>query len=514
MYSDHPACVRATLFKHIREASGIIRIGHVAPLALAVLLSGCGGHTYGGLDNFVNLAKKVRATVVNISAASRPLAPTAIKNSTQAAGSQGEPPWLRKYLAKSSRQAANAAHGEGNGANRPVASYGDRNERGGTPYRSVGSGVVLSADGYILTDDHAVFRLNRIVVRFSNGRVAPARLIGADRTTNLALLKVNASGLPAARIADDRALEVGKWVLSVGLPPRSSETVAAGIVSAVHRVFSSEPYVPFIQTDAILGPDNLGGPLFNARGRLVGIVSPPPPDGGKRVGQSFAVPIGLAMMVVNDLKSTGKVNRGWLGVVVQEVTPDLAQSLGMNIPQGALVTRVMRDSPAAQSGLQPGDVILAFNGEVLRNSADLPPLVGASEPGQTVNLRLLRNGKIVTLTVELGSLSQFGSEGRQFHESEPSASKSVSSSAGVSDRRFESTWLGMHATDIAQSRDVVIAEVSASGKVAKAGPRPVNVPIRTGGDTKLRIGFNGAADCLMAIHDSRVPSRFTANSCS
>lgn len=421
------SCVESLHVRHSLTASNIARIGRVFPLAFVILLSGCGGRSYSGPVNFVNLVRKVRATVVNVSFAPR------MPSSDDVHGSKvpqhaGEPLWLRKYLARLNQQAPGVAHGEASGTGWPLGQYGDRNERSGAAYRSAGSGVILSSNGYILTEDHKMFRSGRIVVRFSSGHVSQARLVGVDRASNLALLKVDAHGLVAASTADDQAPKVGEWVLSIGLQPRSGQTVTAGIVSGVHREFSSEPYVPLIQTDAIIGPGDFGGPLFNARGQVIGIASRAPKDAAGLTGQTFAVPIGLAMKVANELKTTGKVTRGWLGVVVQEVTPDLAESFGMNIPHGALVTHVMHDSPAAQSGLQPGDVILSFNGKTLRSSSDLPPLVGDSGPGQTVGLRVLRNGKIVMLKVQLGSLVRFGQSigNHQSNAGKPPSSRSAS----------------------------------------------------------------------------------------
>lgn len=416
----------------------------IASFALVVLLSGCGGTGHPGPANFVNLAKKVRSTVVHVSVVAR--AP--ISSATKPSGipdNSGEPQWLRKYLAKSNQKMAGPAPAPHDHASQPLDQYGDRNVPSRALYRSVGSGVILSSNGYILTADHPMFRRNRVVVRFSSGRVEPAKLVGTDRASGLALLKVSAHGLLAAKLADDRAPEVGEWVLSVGLPPQSGQIVAAGIVSAVHREFSSEPYTPFIQTDAIIGSDDFGGPLFNTLGQVIGIASPAPKDAGGQAGQAFAVPIGLALKVANELKSTGKVTRGWLGVVVQEVTPDLAKSFGMSIPHGALIAHVTHDSPAAQSGLQPGDVILAFNGKVLRSSADLPPLVGASAPGRTVGLRLLRDRKVVRLKVQLGSLAQFGRPpgNRQPRAGKPSTSRSTNTPDTDLGLSFQPTWAGV-----------------------------------------------------------------------
>ncbi|MFM8355882.1 MAG: trypsin-like peptidase domain-containing protein, partial [Gammaproteobacteria bacterium] len=231
----------------------------------------------------------------------------------------------------------------------------------GVPFakpRSLGSGFVLSADGYILTNNHVVEDADEIMVRFNDRREMTATLVGSDPRSDLALLKVDADELPTVRIARSDDLKVGEWVLAIGSPFGFDYSVTAGIVSAKGRSLPTEQnenYVPFIQTDVAINPGNSGGPLFNLDGEVVGINSQIYSNSGGFMGVSFAIPIDVAMDVVDQLKASGKVARGWLGVVIQEVSRDLAESFGLNRPHGALVTRVLEDGPADQAGLREGD---------------------------------------------------------------------------------------------------------------------------------------------------------------
>ena len=270
--------------------------------------------------------------------------------------------------------------------------------------RSLGSGFIISSDGYVLTNNHVVADADEIVVRLQDRRELDAELVGADEQSDLALLKVEASDLPVVNIGSSENLKVGEWVLAIGAPFGFDSSVTAGIVSAKGRSLPTDNYVPFIQTDVAINPGNSGGPLFNLNGQVVGINSQIVSRSGGYMGLSFAIPIDLAMDVADQLKETGEVSRGWLGVLIQEVDRDLAESFGLDKPMGALVAQVQSGSPAAEAGLQPGDVIIAFNGREIQRSAQLPKWVGALKAGTEAEMTVVRDGDEKTLEVTVGEL--------------------------------------------------------------------------------------------------------------
>lgn len=271
---------------------------------------------------------------------------------------------------------------------------------------SLGSGFIISSDGYVLTNNHVVADADEILVRLSDRSELQAKLIGADPRTDVALLKVDPAGekLPTVKLGNSNDLKVGEWVLAIGSPFGFDHSVTAGIVSATGRSLPSESYVPFIQTDVAINPGNSGGPLFNLQGQVVGINSQIFTRSGGFMGLSFAIPIDVAMDVANQLKSSGKVTRGWLGVVIQEVNKDLAESFGLDKPAGALVAQVVEGGPADKGGLRVGDVILSMNGQPIIMSADLPHLVGGLKPGSAANLEVAREGGRKNLRLTVGSL--------------------------------------------------------------------------------------------------------------
>lgn len=271
-----------------------------------------------------------------------------------------------------------------------------------------GSGVIISADGYILTNTHVVKGLNSIKVTLNDKREYTARLIGADDKSDIALLKIDATELHVAKIGNPKELKSGEWVAAIGAPFGFDNSITAGIVSAKGRSLPNESYTPFIQTDVAINPGNSGGPLFNLNGQVVGINSQIYSRSGGFMGISFAIPIDVAMNVAEQLKSTGKVQRGQLGVIIQEVSFDLSKSFGLDKPIGALVAKVLPDSPAAKGGIQPGDIIHSVNGEVIRSSNELPMAVGALTPGKEVVLGIWRKGKETQATVVLGALDEGG----------------------------------------------------------------------------------------------------------
>lgn len=271
--------------------------------------------------------------------------------------------------------------------------------------KSLGSGFFISSDGYILTNAHVVDGADEVTVRLTDKREFKARIIGADKRTDVALIKIEAGGLPAVKLADPTQLRVGEWVVAIGSPFGFDNSVTAGIVSAKGRSLPQENYVPFIQTDVAINPGNSGGPLFNMRGEVVGINSQIYSRSGGYMGVSFAIPIDVAMEIQQQLRSTGKVSRGRLGVVIQEVNKELADSLGLNRPMGAVVNSVEKGGPAEKAGLEPGDVILKFDGKAINNSADLPRMVGATRPGARAVLQVWRRGALRDLPVTVGEMA-------------------------------------------------------------------------------------------------------------
>lgn len=274
-----------------------------------------------------------------------------------------------------------------------------------TPARGAGSGFIVSPDGYILTNAHVVRDADEVEVKLIDKRKFIAKVIGADSRTDVAVIKITASSLPTVKLGDPAKLRVGEAVAAIGSPFGFENSVTAGIVSAKGRSLPSESYVPYIQTDVPINPGNSGGPLFNMRGEVVGINSQIYSRSGGYQGVSFAIPIDIAMEVVDQLKKSGKVSRGWLGVAIQEVTADLADSFGLDRPRGALISQVQPGSPAEKSGLQASDVILLFNGKAVENSGDLPRMVGMTRPGTKIPVQVWRKGTMQAITVVLDEMS-------------------------------------------------------------------------------------------------------------
>ena len=275
------------------------------------------------------------------------------------------------------------------------------------PVVSTGSGFIISEDGYLLTNNHVVEDADEITVSLGDRREYSAEIIGADPRSDVALLKIEAENLPILKIGKSKNLRVGEWVVAIGSPFQLRFSVTSGIVSAKGRSIpngSDSTYVPFIQTDVAINPGNSGGPLFNLEGEVIGINSQIYTRSGGYMGVSFAIPIDYAMDVADQLKENGYVARGWLGVSIQEVTSELAEALGMEVPKGALISQIIADSPAENSGLKEEDVILFFDGEEIFYSADLPLTVGAIRPGSKVNAMVLRDGLKKTITVTVGEL--------------------------------------------------------------------------------------------------------------
>ncbi|MBL8405889.1 MAG: DegQ family serine endoprotease [Dechloromonas sp.] len=283
-----------------------------------------------------------------------------------------------------------------------------RSPGGGMPRdfenKSLGSGFVVSGDGYILTNAHVVDGADEVTVRLTDKREFKAKIIGADKRTDVALIKIEASGLPVVKLGDPAQLKVGEWVVAIGSPFGFDNSVTAGIVSAKGRSLPQENYVPFIQTDVAINPGNSGGPLFNMRGEVVGINSQIYSRSGGYMGVSFAIPIDVAMDIQSQLRASGKVSRGRLGVVIQEVSKELADSLGLARPMGAVVNSVEKGGPAEKAGVEAGDVILKFDGKAINSSADLPRLVAATRPGARSTIQLWRKGTTRDIQVTVGEM--------------------------------------------------------------------------------------------------------------
>lgn len=271
--------------------------------------------------------------------------------------------------------------------------------------QSLGSGFIISADGFILTNSHVVAASDDITVKLSDKREYKAKLIGFDRRTDVAVIKIEAANLPHVEIGDPDKLKVGEWVLAIGSPFGFENTVTAGIVSAKGRSLPQENYVPFIQTDVAINPGNSGGPLFNMDGEVVGINAQIYSRTGGFMGLSFAIPIDVAMNIADQLRTTGRVRRGRIGVVIQEVTDELAESFGLAKAQGALVNSVERGGPADRAGIEASDVILEFDDITVESSSDLPRIVGQTSPGSKVTIKVWRKGKSRKISITVGELN-------------------------------------------------------------------------------------------------------------
>ncbi|WP_445261871.1 DegQ family serine endoprotease [Pseudomonas sp. EA_35y_Pfl2_R5] len=344
------------------------------------------------LPDFTELVEQASPAVVNISTRQKmPDRAVAGSGSLNVPDLEGLPPMFREFFERNIPQV-------------PRAPGGGRQREA----QSLGSGFIISADGYVLTNNHVIADADEIIVRLPDRSELEAKLIGTDPRSDVALLKIEGDDLPTVKLGKSEDLKVGEWVLAIGSPFGFDHSVTAGIVSAKGRSLPNESYVPFIQTDVAINPGNSGGPLFNLAGEVVGINSQIFTRSGGFMGLSFAIPMRVAMDVADQLKAQGKVSRGWLGVVIQEVNKDLAESFGLDKPAGALVAQVLEDGPAAKGGLQVGDVILSLDGKPIIMSADLPHLVGALKPGASAELDVVRDGARKKLQLTIGALPEDG----------------------------------------------------------------------------------------------------------
>jgi serine protease Do len=292
--------------------------------------------------------------------------------------------------------------------------------------QSLGSGFIISADGYIMTNAHVVDRADKITVRLTDKREYQAKVIGADKRTDVALLKIEATGLPKVAVGDPNKLKVGEWVIAIGSPFGFDSSVTAGIVSAKGRSLPQDNFVPFIQTDVAINPGNSGGPLFNMSGEVVGINSQIYTRSGGSMGLSFAIPIDVATQVTDQLRSTGKVTRGRIGVTIQELTRELAESFGLSKPNGALISSVEKGGAADKAGIEVSDVILKFDGKTVNNSADLPRMVAATKPGSKVIVELWRKGETRQVSVVVAEIPEDGKLARSAKKLADDAAEMIS----------------------------------------------------------------------------------------
>jgi serine protease Do len=352
----------------------------------AVNLTGEGGNqdsrTTVQLPDFVMLAKKMRPIVVNIS-------------TTQVNEGRGSQEFGNPF-----------------GEEDPFNDFwrrffGGPAPRGPQRQRSLGSGFIIDADGSILTNNHVVENAQKIVVKLSDDQEYEAKVIGRDPKTDIAIIKINVkTNLAAASLGDSDGLEVGEWVVAIGNPFGLDSTVTSGIVSAKGRHIGQGPYDNFIQTDASINPGNSGGPLINLKGEVIGINTAIFSRSGTNIGIGFAIPINLVKELLPQLRGKGKVTRGYLGVLIQKVTPDIAESLGMDKSYGALVANVSKDGPAEKAGVKVGDVIVEFDGKEIKDSGDLPIIVARTPVEKKVRMKVLRDKKEVVLTVSVGELKE------------------------------------------------------------------------------------------------------------
>lgn len=364
---------------------------------------------------------------------------------------------------------------------------------------SLGSGFIISEDGYILTNNHVIHEADKIIVGLNDGVDYPAKVVGTDPTSDLALLKIDVGHkLPYLTFGSSANLKVGEWVFAIGSPFGFDYSVTQGIVSAKGRGLNTDKYVPFIQTDVAINPGSSGGPLFNMKGEVVGVNSQIVSRTGGYLGLSFAIPSDVAKDVIEQLKKTGKVERGWLGVAFQQMDKDLAESFGLSQPKGALVAEVMEDSPAAKAGLKSGDIIMKFDDHPIASASDLPHLVGFTKPGTTVKLEVLRKGETKNMNLTVGALAQE-------HEETPVKEG----------EKVKANFLGIEARNLTQdekkqleiTQGVLIERLGADSPAARIGLRPGdvifmlnNVPMNSKADfdkTAAAIKPNSVVSMLM-----------------
>lgn len=407
-----------------------------APLAAQTMT---GPSAYITLPNFASIAESQGAAVVNIS----------VTGTVKTSGIPGMDPndpmyeFFRRFQ-----------------PNQPQAE---------TPMSGMGSGFIVKPDGVILTNAHVVDKADEVIVRLTDKREFKAKVVGVDKLTDVAVLKIDGKNLPTVKIGSTKNSNVGDWVVAIGSPFGFDNTVTAGIISAKSRALPDEGYVPFLQTDVAINPGNSGGPLFNLNGEVVGINSQIYSRSGGYQGLSFAIPIDVAMGIEQQLLDKGKVSRGRLGVGVQSINQDLANSFGLKTPSGALVSNVEKNGPADKAGLEAGDVILKFNDQIIDRSSDLPPMVASIAPGNTVKMEVWRKNQIKTLNVRIAEM-------QTAMNAPVIAPDNKQAKLGVSVRPLTSQELAQ-----AHVQGLLVEEVG-KGPAANAGIQPGDVILAVNGD--------------------------------
>lgn len=429
-----------------------------------------------GLPDFTNLVQRVGPAVVNIRAEVTPR--RTARGQQQMPDEEQIPEIFRRFF----------------GDEMPFpggpGGPGPRGPRGGGT--SLGSGFLMSADGYVMTNHHVVEGADTVTVTLSDRREFTAKVIGSDEQSDVALLKIDAKGLPFLRMAPSNSAKAGQWVIAIGSPFGLDHSVTAGIVSAVGRSnqYANQRYVPFIQTDVAINQGNSGGPLLNTSGEVIGINSQIFSNSGGYMGVSFAIPIDLAMNAAEQLRSTGKVSRGQLGVQVQALTSESARALGLPDSSGALIADVLPGSPAEKAGIERGDVIRAVDGRTINDSADLPPIIGNMAPGTKAKVTLVRDGRTLDKTVTVNELDELAGTGRA--SPRPAADEGSSKPSG-------GNALGLVGQDLSagerqrlglrSGEGVLIRNPGGSG--AEAGLRPGDVVLQVG---RSAVGSAAALD--------------------
>jgi len=360
--------------------------------------------------------------------------------------------------------------------------------QGSVPTHGLGSGFIVSPDGVILTNAHVVADADEVIVKLTDKREFKAKVIGIDKPSDVAVLKIKASDLPYVKIGDPQQVRVGEWVVAIGSPFGFENSVTAGIVSAKSRSLPDDNYVPFLQTDVAINPGNSGGPLFDLNGEVIGINSQIYSQSGGYQGLSFSIPIDVAMKVEKQLLAHGKVSRGRLGVMIQEVNQDLANSFGLPKPEGALVSSVDKDSPAEKAGIKPGDVILKFNGEEIASSRDLPAMVADIAPGQTAKVEIWHDGKTREVSVDVGEM--------KFASNDEKPVKGAKGGLGLAVRPLTADERKQ-----AEVSEGLLVEDVEDGPASKAGIESGDVILSVNGE---KVGSVDKLRSLVAKHDKNV----------